>query len=196
MAPLAGMLREHGYRVTGRNRRISTCFDIARDPRESEYYDFFDRASHARAGLVIVGNAISRGNPEVERCWITDCRTVRCRKCIEEDFSSRAHIRSSSAARTAKPPQPRCWPGFFTWPGKRPNFLVGGMAENFGKSYGSGGGEEFILEGDEYDSRIFGQGRQIPALPSRRSDHHFARIRSRRYLRRFCGLSDCHSAGW
>ena len=36
--------------------------------------------------------------------------------------------------------------------GKRPNFLVGGVAENFGKSYGLGGGGEFILEGDEYDS--------------------------------------------
>jgi UDP-N-acetylmuramate: L-alanyl-gamma-D-glutamyl-meso-diaminopimelate ligase len=36
--------------------------------------------------------------------------------------------------------------------GKRPNFLVGGVAENFGKSYGLGGGPDFILEGDEYDS--------------------------------------------
>jgi len=35
---------------------------------------------------------------------------------------------------------------------KRPNFLVGGVAENFGKSYGLGGGEDFVLEGDEYDS--------------------------------------------
>jgi UDP-N-acetylmuramate: L-alanyl-gamma-D-glutamyl-meso-diaminopimelate ligase len=35
---------------------------------------------------------------------------------------------------------------------KRPNFLVGGVAENFGKSYGLAGGPEFILEGDEYDS--------------------------------------------
>jgi UDP-N-acetylmuramate: L-alanyl-gamma-D-glutamyl-meso-diaminopimelate ligase len=36
--------------------------------------------------------------------------------------------------------------------GKHPNFLVGGVAENFGKSYGLAGGSEFILEGDEYDS--------------------------------------------
>jgi len=36
--------------------------------------------------------------------------------------------------------------------GKRPDFLVGGVAENFGKSYGLAGGQEFILEGDEYDS--------------------------------------------
>ena len=39
--------------------------------------------------------------------------------------------------------------------GRRPDFLIGGVAENFGKSYGLGGGSEFILEGDEYDSAFF-----------------------------------------
>jgi len=42
--------------------------------------------------------------------------------------------------------------------GKRPDFLVGGVAENFGKSYGLGGGEEFILEGDEYETAFWDRG--------------------------------------
>jgi UDP-N-acetylmuramate: L-alanyl-gamma-D-glutamyl-meso-diaminopimelate ligase len=42
--------------------------------------------------------------------------------------------------------------------GKRPNFLVGGVAENFGKSYGLEGGEEFILEGDEYETAFWDRG--------------------------------------
>jgi UDP-N-acetylmuramate: L-alanyl-gamma-D-glutamyl-meso-diaminopimelate ligase len=41
---------------------------------------------------------------------------------------------------------------------KRPNFLVGGVAENFGRSYGLGGGEEFILEGDEYETAFWDRG--------------------------------------
>jgi UDP-N-acetylmuramate: L-alanyl-gamma-D-glutamyl-meso-diaminopimelate ligase len=41
---------------------------------------------------------------------------------------------------------------------KQPNFLVGGVAENFGKSYGLGGGEEFILEGDEYETAFWDRG--------------------------------------
>jgi UDP-N-acetylmuramate: L-alanyl-gamma-D-glutamyl-meso-diaminopimelate ligase len=41
---------------------------------------------------------------------------------------------------------------------KNPNFLVGGVAENFGKSYGLGGGEEFILEGDEYETAFWDRG--------------------------------------
>ena len=39
--------------------------------------------------------------------------------------------------------------------GRRPNFLIGGVAENFGRSFGLGGGNEFVLEGDEYDSAFF-----------------------------------------
>ena len=46
----------------------------------------------------------------------------------------------------------------FQTAGKRPNFLVGGVAENFGKSYGLGGGEEFILEGDEYETAFWDRG--------------------------------------
>jgi UDP-N-acetylmuramate: L-alanyl-gamma-D-glutamyl-meso-diaminopimelate ligase len=39
--------------------------------------------------------------------------------------------------------------------GRQPNFLIGGVAENFGRSFGLGGGDEFVLEGDEYDSAFF-----------------------------------------
>jgi len=42
--------------------------------------------------------------------------------------------------------------------GRRPNFLIGGVAENFGRSFGLGGGKEFVLEGDEYDSAFFDKG--------------------------------------
>jgi len=42
--------------------------------------------------------------------------------------------------------------------GRKPNFLVGGVAENFGKSYGLGGGAEFILEGDEYETAFWDRG--------------------------------------
>jgi UDP-N-acetylmuramate: L-alanyl-gamma-D-glutamyl-meso-diaminopimelate ligase len=46
----------------------------------------------------------------------------------------------------------------FETAGKNPNFWVGGVAENFGKSYGLGGGEEFILEGDEYETAFWDRG--------------------------------------
>src|SRR5437879_11893911 len=54
----------------------------------------------------------------------------------------------------------------FQTAGKGPNFLVGGVAENFGKSYGLGGGEEFILEGDEYETAFWDRGPTFFHYPS------------------------------
>src|SRR5260370_2537135 len=42
--------------------------------------------------------------------------------------------------------------------GRRPYLLVGGVEENFGKRYGRGGGAEFILEGDEYETAFWDRG--------------------------------------
>jgi UDP-N-acetylmuramate: L-alanyl-gamma-D-glutamyl-meso-diaminopimelate ligase len=46
----------------------------------------------------------------------------------------------------------------FFMAGRQTNFLVGGVAENFGKSYGLGGGQDFILEGDEYETAFWDRG--------------------------------------
>jgi len=72
---------------------------------------------------------------------------------LEEEFLPES-IPSSSAAHMEKTTTTAMLAWIFQVAGKKPNFLVGGIAENFGKSYGLGGGEEFILEGDEYDSAI------------------------------------------
>ncbi len=62
-----------------------------------------------------------------------------------------------SPARTAKPPPPQCLRDYHARAGRRPNFLIGGLAE-FWESYGLGGGNEFIIEGDEYDTAFFDKG--------------------------------------
>src|SRR5947209_20001488 len=46
----------------------------------------------------------------------------------------------------------------FEHAGKRPSFLIGGIAENFGRSFQLGDGKYFILEGDEYDTAFFDKG--------------------------------------
>jgi len=47
--------------------------------------------------------------------------------------------------------------------------LIGGVAENFGRSYGLGGGSEIILEGDEYDSAFFDKAPSFCIIIHRRS---------------------------
>ncbi|MGB8494815.1 MAG: UDP-N-acetylmuramate:L-alanyl-gamma-D-glutamyl-meso-diaminopimelate ligase [Candidatus Acidiferrum sp.] len=152
MAPLAGMLRERGYRVTGSDAGVyppaSTLLESLGIPFSAK----FDAANLTPApDLVVVGNALSRGNVEIEEMLDRKLKYHSLPEILEEEFLpgkhsivvSGTHGKTTSTAMLA-------W--IFQVAGKKPNFLVGGIAENFGKSYGLAGGEEFILEGDEYDS--------------------------------------------
>jgi len=152
MAPLAGMLRERGHRVTGSDAGVyppgSTLLESLGIPFSAK----FDVANLTPApDLVVVGNAISRGNVEVEEMLDRKLKYHSLPEILEEEFLPGKHsiVVSGTHGKTTTTAM-LAW--IFQVAGKKPNFLVGGVAENFGKSYGLGGGEEFILEGDEYDS--------------------------------------------
>jgi UDP-N-acetylmuramate: L-alanyl-gamma-D-glutamyl-meso-diaminopimelate ligase len=152
MAPLAGMLRERGHRVTGSDAGVyppsSTLLESLGIPFSAK----FDPASLTPApDLVVVGNALSRGNVEIEEMLDRKLKYHSLPEILEEEFLPGKHsiVVSGTHGKTTTTAM-LAW--IFQVAGKKPNFLVGGIAENFGKSYGLGGGEEFILEGDEYDS--------------------------------------------
>jgi UDP-N-acetylmuramate: L-alanyl-gamma-D-glutamyl-meso-diaminopimelate ligase len=152
MAPLAGMLRERGYRVSGSDAGVYPPASTLLESLGIPFSSVFDPAHLTRApDLVIVGNAISRGNVEVEE--VLDRKLPYCSlpEILEEEFLPGKHsiVVSGTHGKTTTTAM-LAW--IFHVAGKKPNFLVGGVAENFGKSYGLAGGEEFILEGDEYDS--------------------------------------------
>jgi UDP-N-acetylmuramate: L-alanyl-gamma-D-glutamyl-meso-diaminopimelate ligase len=158
MAPLAGMLREHGFRVTGSDSGVYPPASTLLESLGISYFHTFD-AAHLQPtpDLVVVGNIIARGNPELEEVLDRKIPYRSMPEMLEEVFLpgkdsivvSGTHGKTTTTAMLA-------W--IFHVAGKRPNFLVGGVAENFGKSYGLGGGEEFILEGDEYETAIWDRG--------------------------------------
>jgi UDP-N-acetylmuramate: L-alanyl-gamma-D-glutamyl-meso-diaminopimelate ligase len=152
MAPLAGMLRDRGYRVTGSDAGVYPPASTLLESLGIPFSPKFDAANLTPApDLVVVGNALSRGNVEIEEMLDRKLKYHSLPEILEEEFLpgkhsivvSGTHGKTTSTAMLA-------W--IFQVGGKKPNFLVGGIAENFGKSYGLAGGEEFILEGDEYDS--------------------------------------------
>jgi len=152
MAPLAGMLRERGYKVTGSDAGVyppaSTLLESLGIPFNTVF-----AASHLTPApdLIVVGNAISRGNVEVEEMLDRKLPHRSLPEILEEEFLPGKH--SIVVAGTHGKTTTTAMLGWiFHVAGKHPNFLVGGVAENFGRSYGLGGGPEFILEGDEYDS--------------------------------------------
>jgi UDP-N-acetylmuramate: L-alanyl-gamma-D-glutamyl-meso-diaminopimelate ligase len=158
MAPLAGMLREHGYRVTGSDSGVYPPASTLLEELGISFFHEFD-AQHLQPApdLVVVGNIIARGNPELEEVLDRKTPYRSMPEILEEVFLPGRHsiVVSGTHGKTTTTAM-LAW--IFHTAGKRPNFLVGGVAENFGKSYGLGGGEEFILEGDEYETAFWDRG--------------------------------------
>jgi UDP-N-acetylmuramate: L-alanyl-gamma-D-glutamyl-meso-diaminopimelate ligase len=158
MASLAGMLNERGFRVTGS--------DAAAYPPMSDFLASlkipvaqpFDAANlQPRPDLVVVGNAMSRGNPELE--YVLDERIPFCSlpQILHEEFLRGKEV-IVVAGTHGKTTTTSMLSWIFHFAGKQPSFLIGGIAENFGSSFAPGGGEHFILEGDEYDTAFFDKG--------------------------------------
>jgi UDP-N-acetylmuramate: L-alanyl-gamma-D-glutamyl-meso-diaminopimelate ligase len=158
MAPLAGMLRESGFRVTGSDSGVYPPASTLLESLGISFYNSFDAAHvHPAPDLVVIGNIIARGNPELEEVLDRKIPHRSMPEILEEVFLPERHsiVVSGTHGKTTTTAM-LAW--IFHTAGKRPNFLVGGVAENFGKSYGLGGGPEFILEGDEYETAFWDRG--------------------------------------
>jgi UDP-N-acetylmuramate: L-alanyl-gamma-D-glutamyl-meso-diaminopimelate ligase len=158
MAPLAGMLREHGFRVTGSDSGVYPPASTLLESLGISFFHSFDAANMLPApDLVVIGNIIARGNPELEEVLDRKIPYRSMPEILEEVFLPEKHsiVVSGTHGKTTTTAM-LAW--IFQTAGKRPNFLVGGVAENFGRSYGLGGGAEFILEGDEYETAFWDRG--------------------------------------
>src|SRR2546425_1180451 len=117
------------------------------------------RPEHITANLdfVVVGNAISRGNPELEEVLDRKIRYCSLPEAIREYFLWGAQ--SIVIAGTHGKTTTTALAGWvLTHGGVDPSVLVGGIARNFGEngsSYRLGQGRPFVIEGDEYDSAFF-----------------------------------------
>lgn len=155
MATVAAMLKQRGCDVRGSDQGIyPPMSEFLRDQgvRTLDGY----RAEHITSDidLVVVGNAISRGNPELETVLERKIRYCSLPEIIREQFLWGA--RSVVVAGTHGKTTTTSLVGWLLADGGRdPSLLVGGIAANFGSSYRLGQGREFVIEGDEYDSAFF-----------------------------------------
>src|SRR5690349_8573601 len=155
MATLAAMLKREGLDVRGSDQDVyppmSDFLAAEGIPVVSGY-----RAEHiiSDIDLVIVGNAISRGNPELEEVLDRKIRYVSLPEAIREQFlwGARSIVIAGTHGKTTTTSLAG-W--LLTAGGLSPTVLVGGIARNFGhggSSYQMGQGRDFVIEGDEYDS--------------------------------------------
>src|SRR6266705_6272113 len=156
--PVTRMLREHGFRVSGSDSGVYPPASTLLESLGISFFNGFDAAHlHPAPDLVVIGNIIARGNPELEEVLDRKISYRSMPEILEEFFLPERHsiVVSGTHGKTTTTAM-LAW--IFHIAGKRPNFLVGGVAENFGKSYGLGGGEEFIREGDEYETAFWDRG--------------------------------------
>jgi UDP-N-acetylmuramate: L-alanyl-gamma-D-glutamyl-meso-diaminopimelate ligase len=158
MATLAALLKQKGFDVRGSDQDVyppMSDFLAAEGINAQSGY----RAEHITSDLdlVIVGNAISRGNPELEEVLDRKIRYCSLPEAIREYFLWGA--RSIVVAGTHGKTTTTALAGWvLTDCGVDPSVLVGGIVRNFGdhgSSYRMGQGRDFIIEGDEYDSAFF-----------------------------------------
>jgi UDP-N-acetylmuramate: L-alanyl-gamma-D-glutamyl-meso-diaminopimelate ligase len=159
MSPVAGMLQERGFRVTGSDVGVYPPASTLLDSLGIRWSDGY-REENLRPtpDLAVVGNVIARSNPELE--YILDEKIPYCSMAqLLEDFFIAGHRSIVVAGTHGKTTTTAMLAWIFHVAGRRPDFLVGGVIPNFNeRSYGLGGGEEFIIEGDEYETAFFDRG--------------------------------------
>jgi UDP-N-acetylmuramate: L-alanyl-gamma-D-glutamyl-meso-diaminopimelate ligase len=163
MASLAGMLQLQGHTVTGSDAAayppMSDLLETLGIPVMEPYAE---KNLEPPPDLVIVGNAISRGNVELE--YVLDQRIPfrSMAQTVHEEFligRESLVVAGTHGKTTTTSMLAWIYEKAARMRGERgPSFLIGGVAENFGTSFQLAPTASFILEGDEYDTAFFDKG--------------------------------------
>jgi UDP-N-acetylmuramate: L-alanyl-gamma-D-glutamyl-meso-diaminopimelate ligase len=155
MASLAGMLQARGYKVTGSDQNVYPPMSTQLEELGIEIMKGYRPENlDCGADAIIVGNAVSRGNAELEELlnrklpYYSQAETIK-----------RLFIRGRHSLVVAGTHGKTTTTSIATWVaevgGLDPSFLVGGVVQNFGASFRVTESDYFIIEGDEYDTAYF-----------------------------------------
>jgi UDP-N-acetylmuramate: L-alanyl-gamma-D-glutamyl-meso-diaminopimelate ligase len=158
MSALGGMLKQRGYEVSGSDENVYPPISTLLERLGISIRQGFRAENLAdRPDLVVVGNKVSRTNPEVEALLASGLPYVSLPQALAELFIAEhrsvvvagTHGKTTSTAMLA-------W--VLQVAGHDPSLMVGGEVLDFGGNYKLGNGECFVIEGDEYDTAFFDKG--------------------------------------
>ena len=202
MASLAAMLKVKGWDVRGSDANMYAPMDRFLEEQGISPLVGYD-AGHITEDLdvVVIGNAVSRGNPEVETVLEKRLRYVSLPEMLREHFlwEKKPVVIAGTHGKTTTT-------SMIAWSLVQadfdPSFLVGGIPGNFGVSFRIGSGRSFVIEGDEYDSAFFDKTAKclkylpdIAVVGNVEFDHAdiYADVEAlRKTFRRFLGLVPCN----
>src|SRR5271163_2330383 len=158
MAALAGMLVERGYSVTGSDNQLyEPTASLLKNSRVGLMTGFSPANLSPAPDLAVVGNVIVPTNPEAVALLASAIPYLSMPEALWHFFLkdrrvlmvTGTHGKTTSTAMMAH---------VLEAAGRDPSMLVGGVAIDFGSNYRLGGGAEFVIEGDEYDTAFFDKG--------------------------------------
>ncbi len=155
MASTAAALKQRGFAVTGSDQNVYPPMSTFLAERRIEVINGYSERNLAhKPDLVVIGNAISRGNPEAEYALDHKLRFCSLPELLREFF-----IRGKRAVVVAGTHGKTTTTSLLTWVfehnGLNPSYLIGGLPMNLGQGARFTDSEWFILEGDEYDTAFF-----------------------------------------
>lgn len=155
MASLAGMLQAQGHKVTGSDQNVYPPMSTQLEELGIEILKGYKPENlDVGADRIIVGNAISRGNAELEELLNRKLPYYSQAETVKREF-----IRGRKSLVVAGTHGKTTTTSIATWVaevgGLNPTFLVGGVVQNFGASFRVTDSDYFVIEGDEYDTAYF-----------------------------------------
>jgi UDP-N-acetylmuramate: L-alanyl-gamma-D-glutamyl-meso-diaminopimelate ligase len=148
-------MKERGFEVTGSDQNVYPPMSTFLAERGIAVMSGYTEANLAhRPDLVVIGNAISRGNPEAEVALERKLRYCSLPEVLRHYFlqGRRSLVVTGTHGKTTTSSL-LAW--VFEHNGRRPSYFIGGLPENLGQGARFSDSEWFILEGDEYDTAFF-----------------------------------------
>jgi len=155
MAAAATLMKEQGHHVTGSDTEVYPPMSHHLEREGIPFLTGYDPSNLVpRPDLVVIGNALSRGNPEVEGVLDSRIPFISLPELLREKL-----IRGKRSLVIAGTHGKTTCASLLAWiletSGRDPSFFVGGVPLNFGRGVKWGMGPEVVVEGDEYDAAFF-----------------------------------------
>ncbi|HON79930.1 MAG TPA: Mur ligase family protein [Spirochaetota bacterium] len=154
MGSLAGMLKDLGYDVSGSDEHVYPPMSDKLRDWDIPVFEGFSADNIVSPDLVIIGNAVSRGNPEAEYVLNNRIPYMSMARAFAELVMPGKEVIAVCGTH-GKTTTTALLAYILDVAGLSPSFFVGGVARNYNSNFKIGEGRFFVIEGDEYDSAFF-----------------------------------------
>src|SRR2546421_3665291 len=155
MASVAAELQEHGFKVTGSDENVYPPMSTFLQDRGIKLHQDYGKENIPDdADVVVIGNAMKRGNPEVEAVLNRKLFYLSLPEVLKNYFLRGKHnlVVTGTHGKTTTT-------AILTWimekAGREPGYLIGGIPKNLGQGARLNDSKYFVIEGDEYDTAFF-----------------------------------------